>query len=203
MIDCYEEIGHVGEIEYSVDNVGWGFYYEGYTTQGGVKMYDLLYLFKECCKQYDHYGIKVSHAIQRQCWFYMQPLFEKGWPGVRYVISIRHPLGIVRSIDKLRELGPLDPELPEQDIIDSWVSTYSPTKKLLEENRVILIVFPDDFISGKIETIPERLGMKWKESADIFDIDKVTIPNEQEKAEFKRQYPIAVKMFEELARWEL
>jgi hypothetical protein len=202
MLDCYKVVGHDGEFEYSVDNVGWQFYYKGYSKEQEDKARRLLNLFRESCEKLGRYGIKVSHAIQGPSWQYLQPVVEECWPDVRYVISIRHPWGIVRSIDKLRKLGPLDPPLPVEDILASWKSTFLPTKELIEKGRATIVVFPDDFISGRIKSIPKQLGLRWNKSANIFDHTKFDVPSEEEKEVFEKQYPISASMFKALQNAE-
>jgi len=172
MSDCVTEF----EYEYGdINGVGNCLYNKFKMTQEGVPaeiVANALRMFKEKAEenQWKHYGIKIDHALQAPCWNAVGSQFEENWPNARFVISIRHPDGIIRSIAKLRALRPLAPDFTAQDILDSWLSTYESTKHLINEGALV-VCYPDSHILPKnrlksgVHKLITRLGMEWTEEA--------------------------------------
>jgi len=152
-------------------------------------------------KEWKHYGVKVDHTLQSACWNEVGKQFESHWPDARYVISIRHPAGIIRSIEKLRKTVKLEPDFTVQEIIESYLSTYEATKYLIEKKDALVVVYANSYIDGSIKKVINELGLRWTKAAgELFDattLDDCSAPlffisDEEHK------YLKAVEMFEEL-----
>lgn len=200
MVDCYREMGYgVGDI----NGIGNAIFHKHIQTPGEA-VNEVLTLFREAAisKEWKHYGIKVDHVLQSVCWEGVGKPFLEHWPDAKYVVSIRHPAGILKSFEKIRENTPAqDPGFTDQQIIDSWLSTYSATQYLLDKKDATLVVYPHFYKSGDIKDVVEKLGLEWTKEADelldakVLEVSGVSIT---EIREFEKKYPAATEMFEEL-----
>jgi len=148
---------------------------------------------------WEHYGIKVEHSLQHACWDVIGKQFGIHWPDARYVISLRRPAGILRSVEKLKKenAGRLDPHYPPLETINSYLSTYDAIKHLLEEREAVVVVYPDSYHNGGIKKVIGALGLTWtKKAAKIFKSD-TQIVSEGMFSDYSR----AVDMFEELKEY--
>jgi len=151
-------------------------------------------------KEWKHYGIKVDHALQSACWEDVGKQFELAWPAARYVTSIRHPAGIIRSIEKLRKTVKLDPDFTVREILESWLSTYEATKYLVDKKEAQVVVYPDSHRDGSIKKVVGALGLKWTNAAsELFDSS--TLDDSDEGMEETEDYLKAVEMFEEIKKY--
>ena len=194
MKDCHEEFGRLGEL----DGIGVHFYYKGFDRGLAYKVPEILRDFREkaIAAGFENYGIKVNHLIQFNCWADMGRYVFTEWPDAKFVISIRHPAEIVRSIDKLREKQLLDPPLPAYDIVRSWESTWRTSELLCKYYKAITVVYPDSWMDGNIENTVHHLGLKWTEEARAL-FKSADVASEKEKSEFDRKRPLAANIF----RW--
>ena len=202
MVDCYEKLGFKhGDI----NGVGNALFHNYIKTPGSAVVEALTYFREEAIKRkWKHYGIKVDHVLQATCWEGVGKPFLEHWPDARYVVSIRHPAGIVKSFEKIRRDTPKqDPGFTDQQIVDSWLSTYEATKFLIEEKEARVVVYPDFYFDG-IKDVVIGLGLEWtKEAEDLLDEDvfaksAVTIA---EIEKFEKKYPEASEMFQELLKY--
>ena len=125
------------------------------------------------------------------------------WPDARYVVSIRHPAGIVKSFEKIRKDTPRqDPGFTDQRIVDSWLSTYEATKFLIEEKDANVVVYPGfyELDGAEIKEVVKDLGLEWtKEADELLDKDVLadSLVSIADIEKFNEKYPEAVEIYEE------
>jgi hypothetical protein len=165
------------------------------------KAMETLIRYKEeaAANNWDVYGVKFTHILQDSCWGKLGPLFKAVWPDAQYIVQVRHPLGIVMSLERDKAKLSVVPDswITPDEILVSWMSTFAATKELAQAGAIILL-YPDVFLTGKIKTVVKKLGLKWDKTADIFDKKEFSIYTTHDFAKFKRLYPEAGAMFEEL-----
>ncbi len=122
-------------------------------------------------KEWKHYGVKVDHVLQTACWEDVGKTFLSEWPDARYVISLRHPAGVIQSFEKIKRLTPeRHPGFTVQDIIETYLGTYEATKYLIEKKDALVVVYPDSLADGSIKKVVGELGLKWtKKAGELFD----------------------------------
>ena len=178
--------------------------FHGFIQSPGEAVNEVLTLYREAAasKEWKHYGIKVDHILQAVCWKAMGESFLTLWPDAKYVVSIRHPAGILKSFEKIRRDTPKqDPGFTDQQIVDSWLSTYDATKFLIDNKDATLVVYPGYYHrTGRIKDVVKSLGLEWTEKADSH-IDEVVLEDSTvtpvEINEFEEKYPEASEMFDE------
>jgi len=146
------------------------------------------------------YGVKVTHVLQDKCWKLFGPVFKRLWPDAKYVITLRHPAGVCKSLK--------DAEISEDAIVDSWMSTYNATNELVKKGAIVLL-YPDSFMpitQNEIKLAVKKLGLNWSKKADDLLDKKILTRSAVSDAEvkaFRKKYPEAVKMFDELKKYEV
>ncbi len=200
LVDCNERFKGLGA---DINGVGNALFHNFIETPG-TAVVETLKLFKKKAEaeKWKHYGIKVDHVLQAVCWEGVGKPFLVHWPDARYVISIRHPAGILYSFEKIRRDTPKqDPGFTDQQIVDSWASTYEATKFLIEEKDATVVVYPGYYHkTGRIKDVVKSLGLEWTEKAEAH-IDKAVLKDSTvtpaEINEFEEKYPEASEMFDE------
>lgn len=201
MIHCYDKLGfEKGDI----NGVGNALFHKYIKTPGTAVVEVLIYFKEEAIKnKWKHYGIKVDHVLQSACWEGVGKPFLEHWPDARYVVSIRHPAGILKSFEKIRRDTPKqDPGFTDQQIVDSWVSTKAATELLIKEKDAVVVVYPA-FYFGGIKDVVKELGLEWTKEADalcdaeVLEASAVTV-DEIEK--FEKKYPEATALFGDLLK---
>ena len=202
MVDCYREMGFgVGDIN-GVGNA----LFHGFIKSPGKTVVEVLTLFKEAAasKEWRHYGVKIDHILQAVCWEGVGAPFLSHWPDAKYVVSIRHPAGILRSFERIRRDTPdQDPGLTDQQIVDSWLSTHDATKLLIDKKDATVVVYPDFYQQDGINGVVKDLGLRWNKKADALldkDILEKSGVSIAEVKKFERKYPEAVKLFLEFLK---
>lgn len=145
---------------------------------------------------WDAYGVKFTHALQDKCFARMHPLFVKFWPDAHYVISVRHPAGIVASLKGT--------EITTDKIVESWMSAVPATKDLAKAGATI-VVYPDMLTVPKARKVVSKLGLTWTAAASKLMEDsagkiKGSVLSSLTMAMFDRNYPEAGKAFKELVK---
>ena len=196
MRDCHHEFGL---IHGGIDGAGVRLYYqiEDY-KDAGKYVAQMLADYKERADKegFKHYGLKVNHTLQAPGWKVMGPIFKAEWPDARYIISIRHPLEIVKSIERLK----IEPV--EDDIMRSWMSTISATDELLAKRDARVVVYPDCFVAGRIKKVVRELGMTWPKAADsVFKASKINTESLDDRKRFGDSHPAEVAAFERIASY--
>lgn len=199
MKSCEDEFG----IQYGDINGVGNTLYHGISTDRvpGEEVAGALKEFKDFAILYGwpHYGIKVDHALQLPCWGVIGEQIEINWPNARYVISIRHPAGVIKSIERLRKTVKLDPDFTVKEIIESYLSTHEATKYLIKEKEALVVVYPDSHADGNIKEVISQLGLVWTDAADAL-FDKATLDESDDGIDKTQDYIKAVEMFEELKK---
>jgi len=173
-----------------LNTVGNHLFHAGYDEDYLSKVAPVLEAYK--VQGWKVFGVKFTHVLQEKCWKYLGPIFKKCWPDAQYIISVRHPMGIIKSLEGV------DPDA----IVESWMSSIAATKELAK-NGAIVLIYPDSFMSKDIRSVPEKVGLKWsKKATDLIDQkqfkkSEVTVADARA---FKKNYPEADKAFEELKR---
>lgn len=196
MVDCNAEFGYE---DWNINRVGVELM-GGYDKDHVEGVHHILRDYDS--KSEGAHGIKVTHALQGPCWKHLGPIFEEEWPDAKYVISIRHPALIVKAMRAVIEKnGPHEGDMTDQTVVDSWMSTAGATFHLLGKKKATLVVYPDDYQSGKIKSIVSDLGLRWSTEAEgLFDLPKATQLTEDEIRSFSYNYPEAVKLYEDILR---
>lgn len=143
-------------------------------------------------QSWDFYGFKNIHLIHKLVWNNLGKVFESHWPNVKIVISLRHPLDIIKSTSN-------DDSWPVERILNYWKETVNVTKYLITYLNAEIIEFPNSYINGKIKKVVKNLGLTWNKNAEIFDESIINnISTEKEKKEFNTKYPEVYKEYLEL-----
>lgn len=205
MVDCYGELGSEKRQPpiADINGVGNALFHNHIETPGTAVAGALTFFKEEAIKKkWKHYGVKVDHVLQAACWEGVGLAFLELWPDARYVVSIRHPAGILKSFEKIKRDTPrLHPGFTDQQIVDSWLSTKAATELLIKKRDAKVVVYPHFYISGDIKGVVSGLGLKWSKEADglcdreVLDASAVTV---DEINEFEEKYPEATELFEEL-----
>lgn len=195
MNDCNIEFGYE---TWNINRVGSELSQGGYDKDHVEGVHTIL-------KDYDKkskgaHGIKVTHALQASCWKHLGPIFDQEWPDAQYIISIRHPALIVKAMQAvIYRNGPHEGDMTDQMVVDSWMSAAEATSYLLINKNATLVVYPDDYQSGKIKSIVSNIGLKWTPEAEhLFDPNKFVALTDAEIQSFSVLYPEAVKFFNDL-----
>lgn len=195
--ECEAQCEHGG-----LNTVGDRLYHVGIQDAGVGKIEGILTAYKkEAIKNgWAFYGVKFTHILQERCWKYIYPEFKKHWPDAKYIVQIRHPLGVILSLKKAKAAlrDPPTSWITDEEIIDSWMSTSNAIKELSKDGALILI-YPDVFLTKQIQEIVKRIGMRWNKKANIFKKTDFSVYSKKELLAFKKKYPEADAMFEELS----
>ena len=153
-------------------------------------------------KNWDVYGVKFTHILQPRCWEILSPIFKTVWPDAKYIIQVRHPLGIIMSMEKAKAALLEVPEswITADEIVASWISTMDATREIAQAGGIIML-YPDVFLSGKIKAVVRKLGLRWSKKAEVFDKKEFSTYTEYELTKFKRLYPEAQTLFEEIENY--
>ena len=151
---------------------------------------------------WNQYGVKIDHALQEACWDEVGGQFEVNWPNARFVTSVRHPSGVIKSIEKLRKTVKLDPDFTMEEVIDSYLSTHDATKYLIEKKDALVVVYPDSYVDESIKTVVDKLGLTWTKAAgDLFKAVTTEFEVIDDKGlGLREKYLEAVEMFEEFKK---
>lgn len=153
-------------------------------------------------KGWGHYGFSNNHFQERTVWQLVYPILKELWPDAKYIVSIRHPLDIVKSTN--------DPAWDTSKIISSWLDSLSATEEMINSGAELVVfpdsydnvVFPDSYDNGHIRRVVANLGLTWTEEAGkVYDrsrIKNISTPEEQER--FARKCPGATAGFERLKK---
>jgi len=178
--------------------VGNHLFHTGYDEGWLSKAADILEAYK--VQGWKVFGVKFTHVLQEKCWRYLGPIFKVCWPDAKYVIAVRHPAGIIKSLEGV--------DITPEAIIESWMSTYDATKELIAKGAIVLL-YPDSFMPGTQKKPPgiklavEKLGLKWSKKADVL-LDKKVLKKSDITVvaanDFKKKYPEAAKMYDDLSK---
>jgi len=144
------------------------------------------------------YGVKFTHALQAKCFMHMYPLFIIGWPDAHYIISVRHPAGIIQSLEGV--------DISDDKIVESWMSAVPATTELAKAGATI-VVYPDMLLTiSKAKKIISSLGLEWTTEASRLMTDstgkiKDSILPVGTLSRFEQKYPEASKAFKEISKY--
>lgn len=196
--ECEAQCEHGG-----LNTVGDRLYHVGPSEAGIDKIEGILTAYKkEAVKNgWAFYGVNFTHILQERCWKYIYPEFKKYWPDAKYVVQIRHPLGIILSLQKAKTALKAPPVswVTDKEIVDSWMSTYSAIEELAKDGASILI-YPDVFLSRQIKGVIKKIGLKWNKKANLFKKSDFSVYSKKELVVFKKKYSGAAVMFEGLEK---
>jgi len=200
MKNCNEELGYGhGDI-----NGAGNCLFNGFPIENPSEIVtNALKYFKEVAESrgWEYYGVKIDHVLQSDCWEGVGKPFLTHWPDARYVISIRHPAGVIRSFEKIKRDTPdQHPGFTVEDIVDAYLSTYDATKYLIDKKDALVVVYPDSHADGSIKEVVSQLGLTWtKEAGALFDL--ATLDEPYKDMNETSGYLKAVKMFEEFKKY--
>lgn len=116
-------------------------------------------------------GIKTTHALHSPNWPVFKAAFKKHWPDARWVITQRHPMGIIHSTNSEGRWSP-------ERIMKSIESCHPAIREYVYEWKAKEFFYPQDWLSGRIAEKVEELGLTWtKEAEELFDEGRIA-PNE-------------------------
>lgn len=136
-------------------------------AQAEIENFLHLYDMEANVHNWSHYGFKITHALQTQAWPAFKNAFEVKWPEAKYIISIRVPIGVMKSTG--------DAMWEPQMIANSIKSTLQATDDLFKEKGASLLMYPTIWTSGGIRNVIGRLGLTWDEKV----IDLLFDPSRQ------------------------
>ena len=133
------------------------------------------YIFEAEKNGWEHFGIKVIHALQRECWPIFKAAFDRIWGDVVYVTTVRHISGIFRSTRN-------DSKWSKPRILTSVESCEEGLGFIGNKGHVFY--YPNDWLNGRVGKKIDGIGLKWNEEAEsLFDVDRQKTFTEKELME--------------------
>lgn len=166
--------------------------YQGVTPERLSTVKDILVSYnKEAGERKNFcYGFKVTHGLQ--VWEHVQALFEKHCPNAKYIIGIRDPRQIIRSVRKKSHSD----EWPDERVSKSWVSVGKVMITFVKKGAFV-VDCPSSWANKArgMKNIVRELGMTWSPDANnIFDLARTdpVLSSNQFGVSFhaKKQYEI-------------
>ena len=134
------------------------------------------YLGEGSLKGWEHYGAKITHAVQKETWDIFKEMFDRLWEPLTYVTILRHPLGVVKSTEG-------DTKWSAKRVIDSYASSFRALAAIREKG--VCFVYPTDWYGDRLKKKVEEVGLTWNEKAkDLFDKNRQRSFTEYELAKF-------------------
>ena len=111
-------------------------------------------------KGWEHYGVKITHAVQKQTWPIFKELFDSLWNPV-YVTTVRSPLAVIKSTANDKRWSP-------KQVIDSYMDSL-PALYEMKKNGVSFL-YPNDWFDRRVQEKVEKIGLTWNvQASNLFD----------------------------------
>jgi hypothetical protein len=122
------------------------------------------YLFEAKENGWEHFGIKVTHALHRECWPIFKEVFDSVWKDVTYISSVRHIFGVFKSTRN-------DSAWSKPRILASVESCEEGLSYIANKGHIFY--YPNDWFNGKIGKKIASIGLNWNEDAEkLFDVNR-------------------------------
>jgi len=133
------------------------------------------YIIEAEKNSWEHFGIKITHALQRECWPIFKEAFDRIWGDVVYVTTVRHISGIFRSTRD-------DSKWSKPRILASVESCEEGLSYIFDKGYVFN--YPNDWHNGGVGKKIDKIGLKWNGRAEsLFDADRQHTFSEKELME--------------------
>lgn len=144
----------------------------------GITQILISYVEEASLKGWEHYGVKITHAVQKEIWPIFKELFDYLWDPV-YMTMFRHTLGVIKSTSG-------DDKWSSKRIINSYREAGPAIKEIV--NNGVVFHYPNDWFDNKIQEKVEKIGLIWnKEAESLFDPMRQRTFTEYELMEYARE----------------
>lgn len=160
-------------------------------------LHNILAEYKNQAKKcgWKHFGFKVTTWTSFDLFDKFKFIVEQQWPDVVWLSTLRHPLEIVRGLEREGK--------DVENFIDRYIEFTHIQQELITGNGY-LAGFPDSWLDGEIRRLVSKLGMKF--NPDVFRNFDKTKPNHmldkgvesEEEKNFGSKYPKAVLAYTSL-----
>ena len=129
----------------------------------GVRKIVESYVSQAKAHKWEHYGVKVTHAVQSQTWPVFRKAFLDIWGEDTIFVTTKRNSGAIIESTK-------DPLWPADKVMKSWMSSIPAIVEIVSMKNGVGFTYPTDWYNGNLCKIVQDLGLPWTpEAENLFD----------------------------------